>query len=154
MSMFNGIVISQAPDGESAEVPDGFLCDVYLKKAEALFELGKYDDAIQAIEKIIEISPMYLDLHIVAEALILKADIFKKTGRAEEATASIEEAMVTYDKLISYYPDEAPFYISKGDILKDLGRIDEAMGLYLKAKEIEPGIYTPEIDGELNHPRD
>ncbi len=43
-----------------------------------------------------------------------------------------------YSSAIELRPDNAPAHSNKAAVLKDLGRVDEAVALYLKAMQLDP----------------
>lgn len=102
-------------------------------KGESLYAQGRYEEAIQAYDKVIEMDPLSPD------AWNGKGDAFQKLGK-------YEEAIEAYDKTIemdqSYVED--PLYVhawnSKGDALSKLGRDEEGRLCYEKAEEFS--VYT------------
>ena len=97
----------------------------WVKKGITLGKLGKYEEALDAFNKAIEINPQY-DL-----AWYNKGVTLGELGRQEEA-------LDAYNKAIEIDPQDASAWYNKGVILGELGRQEEALDAYNKAIEIDP----------------
>jgi len=97
----------------------------YFSRATDLYFKGKYELAIKAIEKAIELKPDY------ADAWYNKGVALKDLGRYDEALKANEKA-------IELKPDSAGAWYNKGAILSNLGRYDEALKANEKAIELKP----------------
>jgi len=97
----------------------------YFNRATDFFFKGKYELAIKAIEKAIELEPDY------AEAWNNKGVALGKLGRHDEA-------LKAYEKAIELKRDYAEAWYNKGVALGKLGRHDEALKAYEKAIELKP----------------
>ena len=91
-----------------------------------LYGQGKYDEAIKAYDKAIEIVPSY-------------ADAWTGKGNALYGLGKYDEAIKCYDEAIRLYPNYAAAWHSKGNALSALGRNTEAQTAFAKAKEV---VYT------------
>ena len=91
----------------------------------ALNNAGKYDEAIQAFDKAIEIDPKY------TKAWNIK-------GLALNYLGEYDEAIQVLDKAMEIDPNNALTWNIKGVALDNLGKHDEAIQALDKAIEIEP----------------
>jgi tetratricopeptide (TPR) repeat protein len=55
---------------------------------------------------------------------------------AQYAMKKYEQAITSYDKVITIDPDDADAWYNKGDALNSLGKSDEAEKCYDKSKEL------------------
>jgi tetratricopeptide (TPR) repeat protein len=126
---------------------------------------AKYDEAIQAYNKAIDINPQY------ADAWWGKGNALRQIGRYTEAMeaeaayekivdapgytrpltaidwvnkgielvadAKFDEAIQAYNKAIEINPQDKIAWAKKGDTLKAIGRTKEANEAYAKANELE-----------------
>jgi len=133
--------------------------DDYHKRANDLYYKGKYEEALAAYEKAIELKPDY------AEAWDNKGVTLGKLGRNEKALEAHEKAielkpdyteawdnkgvtlgklgrnekaLEAHEKAIELKPDDAEAWYNKGVTLGKLGRHDEALAAYDKAIELKP----------------
>jgi superkiller protein 3 len=100
-------------ENHSAEYGDS---DAWCDRGIALLNLERYEEALQASEKALELSPNH------SGAWCLKGIAFDKLGR-------YEEALQAYDKALELYPDYVDAWIFKLDVLCKLGRDEEAQWL-------------------------
>jgi len=91
---------------------------------------GRYDEALQACNKAIELRPDY------AIAWGNKGSTLHRLGR-------YDEALQAYNKAIELDPDHPELWNGKGSTLNDLGRYDEALQAYNKAIELDPDYANP-----------
>ena len=91
----------------------------------ALYNKGKYDDAINAFDKAIELNPQL-------------ADAWNNKGIALKAQNKYDEAIVASDKAIELNPRLAKTWYNKGLALGNQGKYDEAIQVYNRAIEIDP----------------
>ena len=63
------------------------------------------------------------------------AEVHCNLGSVQE---TLEDSLKSYERALSIKPDYADAYINKGNILTDLGRLDEAIISYKIALEIHP----------------
>jgi tetratricopeptide (TPR) repeat protein len=96
-------------------------------KASALARLERYEGALEAIKKVIELTPQNRDI------LFDKANVLIKLGRHEEALEII-------DDIIKFFPENDSAFINKARILSKLGRYGEAYEAYEKAIKLNPAI--------------
>jgi len=92
-------------------------------KGAALVVLGRYEEALQAFDKAIELDPQY-------------ADAWNNKGVALYELGRYKEALQAYDKAIELDPYDADAWNDKGTVLGKLGRHYEAQVCYDKAKEL------------------
>ena len=95
------------------------------KRGETLLELERYDDALAAYNRAVELRPEY------AEAWNGKGDTLLALKRYEEARNA-------YDKAIQFQPDYGEAWIGRGNALNSLQQYKEAINSFDKALEIKP----------------
>jgi len=91
----------------------------------ALFKLGKYDEAIAAYQKAIKIDPK-------------NATAYKNMGNTLFKLMKYDEAINAYQKAIEIDPNNAAAYKNMGNTLFIMMKYDEAINAYQKATEIDP----------------
>ena len=97
----------------------------WFDKGIALQEQGKYDEAVQAYNKAIEIDPQH-------------ASAWTNKGVALADQSEYDEAIQAYNKAIEIDPQHASAWTNKGVALNYQGKHDEAITAYEKAIEIDP----------------
>ena len=126
-------------------------------KGAALYYQGKYDEAIQAYNKALEINPQFADawsskgnalnslskydeaIQACDKAIEINpqfAEAWNNKGAALYYQGKYDEAIQAYDKAIEINPQFADAWSSKGNALKALGRTTEADAAFAKAKEL------------------
>ncbi|RAM48949.1 MAG: protein kinase [Hapalosiphonaceae cyanobacterium JJU2] len=94
------------------------------KKANILYELQRYQDALSVYEKAVKIRPEY------AEAWNGQASTLSKLRE-------YKAALTAYDRAIQIEPDYLEAWIGRGFVLKDLRRYQEAIASFDKALQLE-----------------
>jgi len=97
----------------------------WLNQGIALGNLGKYDEAIEAFDKAIEINPQY------EAAWYLKGAALNRQGM-------YNDAIQAYDKAIEINPRNESMWHSKGITLGNQGKYEEAGQAFDEAIEINP----------------
>lgn len=97
----------------------------WLSQGIALGDQGKYDEAVQAFDKAIEINPGN------AVGWYLKGAALDRQGEFDEALGAV-------DKAIKINPQDSGAWYIKGLVLQDLDRFDEAMQAYSNSTQIDP----------------
>ncbi|MGD2250571.1 MAG: tetratricopeptide repeat protein [Candidatus Methanofastidiosia archaeon] len=107
-----------------------FFIELDPKYAEALFYKGlvlynleRYDEALEAFNRAIKANPEYVDA-------------WYSKGVILEIRKEYEEALEAYNKAIKLDPDNAVIWDSKGAVLHRLKRYDEALGAFKQAIKI------------------
>jgi tetratricopeptide (TPR) repeat protein len=85
--------------------------------------LGKYDEAVQAYDKAIELDPKY------AKAWVNKGLVLRMNGK-------YEKALQMFNMATKLDPQYASGWNNKGYALKQLGKTSESNAAYAKAKEL------------------
>ena len=98
-------------------------------RGNALYKLGRLEDAIASYDKGLEIKPDS------CEAWNNRRYALRNLGRWEEAIAS-------FDKALEFKPDSYEAWNNRGTILGNLGRWEEAIASYDKALEIKPDFHA------------
>jgi len=96
-----------------------------LTKAENLHKLGRSDEAIACVDRVLSTNPREV------MALSYKGELLARLGRSKEAMASFERAL-------ALDPQYAEAWINKGTALGDLGRHEEELGCYDRALALNP----------------
>ncbi len=105
--------MSESEDGLKARYAENY--QYYYDKGNALFELGRYEDAAVNYRKATEINPSF------AWAFCNLAGALTEAGRYEEALAAIEKA-------IAIDPKDKDFLKNKQDILKYMDEAKQSRG--------------------------
>ncbi|WP_103668775.1 tetratricopeptide repeat protein [Pseudanabaena sp. BC1403] len=138
--------------------PDAF-SKVFFEVANSYISLKKYEEAITAYDKALQIKPDLL------EAWNLRGIALRQLDRSEEAITSYdkalkikpdcheawnfrgialinlgrnEEALISYDKALQLKPDLLEAWNLRGIALSNLGRNEEAIAAYDKALKLKP----------------
>ena len=91
----------------------------------ALFDLGRFEEAVASYDKAISIDPYY------AEAFYNRANALKDLGRYAQAIGD-------YAAVIAMEPGHAQAFSNQGDALQSLRRFEEALVCYAKAISLKP----------------
>ncbi|KOP24571.1 protein kinase [Hapalosiphon sp. MRB220] len=94
------------------------------KKANTLYELQRYQDALSVYEKAVKIRPEY-------------AEAWNGQASALSKLKEYKAALTAYDKAIQIEPDYLEAWIGRGFVLKDLRRYQEAIASFDKALQLE-----------------
>ena len=94
-------------------------------KGSDLFFQGKYDDALQAFDKAIEIDPQF------EPAWLSRGGILDVQGKHDEAIQA-------YDKAIEINPQDVYAWMGKGYLLNEQRKYNDAIQAFDKAIEIDP----------------
>ncbi len=95
--------------------------------------MGRYEEALQAFDKVVEIAPAYFG---TADVWFARGEALDKLGRRDEAATAYESALFAFEKDLERSPDVPKYWGGKGEALKALGRQAEADEAYAKAKEL------------------
>jgi len=127
-----------------------------------LEEFGDAQDALDAKQKAVELSPMDAETHnnlgfalhrqerfVEAEDSYLKAislkpdfaEAYANLGAMQKALDRFDEAKESYLKAVSLKPNYAKAYYNLAAMLKERGEPDEAERFYLKAIEFKPDYF-------------
>jgi len=107
----------------------GFEARLY--KAGVLAELGRYNESIDAFDKLIELietSP--------ADYTLFAAVVLTNKGMVLEMMGDYEGAIIAFDRALELDPSNMYVMQEKGAALQSLGRISEAEAAFVKAKEL------------------
>ena len=107
----------------------GDLAPIRVAYGVALFDLGRFDDALANYEKAIIIDP------VCADALYNRGNILRDFGRVAEAVAD-------YERVIAIQSEHAEAYSNLGDLLQTLRRFEDALLIYAGTISIKPD-YAP-----------
>lgn len=97
----------------------------YINRGFDLYYKGKYEEALNAFDKVIEVRPDY-------------ANAWYYKGLALGGLDRNEEALKAHDKAIELNPDYANAWINRGVALDNLGRYEEALKAYDKVIGLNP----------------
>ncbi len=97
----------------------------WLDEGNRLYNMGQFQEALQAFENAIQIDPTF------ADAYEGKTSALCTLGRYQEALVSVETAL-------KLDPSYAASYNDKGDILYEFKSYEDALGYYQRALQLEP----------------
>jgi len=102
--------------------------ELQYNRANALFGLERYKEALQGYVRSIELRPNY------ALAFLGQSNVLTKLEAHEHAASSIDCA-------IKLMPDYELLFFNRGNIMDTLGKTDEALRCFDRAIEIEPNYF-------------
>ncbi|GET43136.1 TPR repeat-containing protein [Microseira wollei NIES-4236] len=97
----------------------------WLKQGGCLYELKRYEEALESCNRAIALEPNY------TYAWNNRGNVLLNLNRKEEALAS-------YDQAIALDPNIADVWLNRGDVLSHLNRKEEALESYNKAIALDP----------------
>lgn len=106
------------------EAPPG-LAEAHCRRGDQLYDLGRYEPAVQEYERALSIRPDHLDAHNNLGVALLRL------GRFEEAERSLERAQ-------QLDPGHAAAHYNRGLALQQLGRRETALQHYERAMSLRP----------------
>jgi len=139
---------------------DANACDALDNRGNALFSLGRFDEALASYDRAIALRPGNSDLlnnrgnalqalkrHDEAlasyeSALASRpghAGLLKNCGNALMALGQFEDALACYDGALQAQPDDFGALNNRGNVLRSLYRFDEALACYDRALSVRPG---------------
>jgi tetratricopeptide (TPR) repeat protein len=149
-SQMQTIMYLALPDDKKfgTEVIDGTWADAYLMKAYALTELGKLNEAKQALESAIALSPM-------------NSQYFSELGYTYQALKDCDKSIATYEQAASMAElasddatktaDLTRAWRGEGYCLVEQGKLKDAEAMYRKSLALDPK--DEKSKGELNYIR-
>lgn len=96
----------------------------WINKGAGLFDAGQFTDAIQCLDKALEIEPR-------------SAPAWANKGACLASMGRFDEAKQCFDKALEIDPLEASAWINEGGVFTDLGQFQEAIQCYDRALEID-----------------
>ncbi|MDP5241245.1 tetratricopeptide repeat protein [Uliginosibacterium sp. 31-16] len=130
-----------------------------LSKAFASHQTGRYVEARQLYQAVLQIDPRQVDaLHLlgllcsdagddesavrwIGQALTLNpgfAAAHVNLGLALRRLGRHEEALETYDRAIAIAPDVVEAHFNRGNLLRDMGRTQDAFESFLRVLQFQP----------------
>jgi tetratricopeptide (TPR) repeat protein len=108
------------------DVSLGIIADstIFYKKANILYELGRYEEAITCYDKSLEIK-------FSIDTIIAKGD-------ALHMSLNYKEAITCYDKAIEKDPEHERAFSNKGNTLREMRKYKESLECLKRAIEIDP----------------
>ena len=125
------------------------MANAWYGKGIALDFQGRYEEAIEAFDKAIEIDPQFEADRIAKDLPVYMLGLQNATeshnatewyiiGQPLEMQGKHAEAIEAYDEAIRMDPEFAQAWSDKGSALVELNRSEEAIEAYNKALEIDP----------------
>ncbi len=93
--------------------------------ANALRDLGQFDEALEHYGRAASLNPLYAEAHYNRAVTL-------------QGLRRHEEALSAYDRAIQINPDHASAYNNRGVVLKDLKRFEESLQSFARALAIQP----------------
>ena len=124
---------------------------------------GRFDDAIAAYRRAIELAPDYAEAHSnlgnalrdagdadaamlsCAQALALRPDYapaFNNLGNALQAKGELDAAARAYEKALALDPGYAHAHFNQGNVLREQGRPNDAIARYRRSIALQPALYA------------
>lgn len=100
----------------------------WLERGDDLFTLNRYQEAITAYEKVLQIQPG-LD------------PIWFKQGLAHEALGNYEAAVAAYDRVLQLHPEDYLAWLKRAKVLEALGRYEGALAAYDEVLRLQADNY-------------
>jgi predicted O-linked N-acetylglucosamine transferase (SPINDLY family) len=91
----------------------------------ALYDQGRFDEAIASLESAVKIEPDFADAHY-------------NLGNALAQVGELGKAAESYKNCLTISPEDAQVLSNYGNVLKDCGEFDRAITCYSKAIKIQP----------------
>ncbi|OGO15287.1 MAG: hypothetical protein A2Z14_14675 [Chloroflexi bacterium RBG_16_48_8] len=112
---------------EEAKVIDPNSALVLAFYAEVLidYDIGRYDEAIEAAQSAVRIKPNLMEAH-------------RALGYVWESTANYERAIDSYEAALRVHSNLPALHIAIGNMYQALGEIDLAVDSYLRAVALDP----------------
>lgn len=104
--------------------------EYWMMKSTELFNNGSLEDSLNAIDKVLQISPEN------ESALLNKADILRCLGRGDESAKAFKKSLEILNKTLEMNPQDASLWYGKGMALYFLGNDEEAVAANERAWEI------------------
>ena len=102
--------------------------EAQLNKAGDLAELGRYNESLDALDKLIETLP--------ADFALFAASVLEVKGNVLEMMGDYEGAIIAFDRALEIDPSNMYAMQEKGSALQSLGRISEADTAFAEAEEL------------------
>ena len=112
---------------ESRRATDVLGADGWFLRGNAAYEAKRYDEALAAYDRAIELRPDYAEAH-------------SNRGVALGRLDRDEQALADYDRAIELRPDYAEAHSDRGVALGALGRQEQALAAYDHAIELRPDL--------------
>ena len=106
--------------------------DYWYNKSGELFVNGSYEEAIQDLDKALQIEPEN------ATIWQTKGSLLGLIGRKDEALITHQNALESFNQSIENNPDDAKAWMHKAETLRSMNRLEEAVKAYDKAIELLP----------------
>ncbi len=106
-------------------VPDAARADAFYGKAIVLIERESHEQAINALDKAIELN--YQD-----------AKLFHARARARRLSKHFEDAIADYSEAVRLKPNVAEYWWSRGNLLDDMSQFDRAIADFTQAIKVDP----------------
>jgi tetratricopeptide (TPR) repeat protein len=135
------------------------IAEEWLKEGDKLFDLGEFEKALEAYDRISEFHPKYADACYRKGTILLKLSRYKDAvkayqivlwrnpgsarawnykGFALDEQGKYEEALKAYDNATKIDPGYFEAWYNKGIVFDNLGRYPKALRAYQRALKISP----------------
>ncbi len=97
----------------------------YVSRFEIFLKDSSFDQALEELNRIFEVSPRYQELHF------RRALLFSKMGKNKDALSELDEELKINPRLVKALDE-------KGNLLLRMNQLDDAMKCFVKSMEINP----------------
>ncbi len=112
---------------EKSVAADPGRVDTRYNLAASLLRLGRRQEARAELDKLIERSPDYVQTRVLLARMLIAERAFEAAERHLRHALDVD-------------PDAERVHLVLGDVLRQSGRLDEALASYVRARELAPGL--------------
>jgi len=118
--------------------------DAYHSKARTLYNIQKYDDAIDCFDKALNLYDKNKSLFPYGSKITELAKIWELKGRAYNEKENYSDAIECYDKALDLEPKYNIALMNKGNVLRILKKYSDAITYLDDAIELDSNDYYPQ----------
>ncbi|MDC0431557.1 tetratricopeptide repeat protein, partial [Paracoccaceae bacterium] len=107
--------------------------DAYNNMGMALYDQGRFDEAVESYQKAVKLEPDFADAHY-------------NLGNALKQTGDLKQAIESYKTSLTINPSDAEVLFNYGNALKNYGEFDQAIEVYAKVLKLNPQFTAAKIN--------